>query len=196
MNNTNYYIGTISEILQDEKEDRIVLVTIPGVISNVKAYPKSSELDEAKVGDPVLLLDLDPIFHSYFIYEKLKENRFIGFRASGKMVSITPENIKIAVYDEHADFRDSEEPSENHIKAQIIIDKDGNISIESSGEIGIYGKNNTDQTATVIFGNSLKPGRSEGNETSPILGGPFVTNVINGVPFYGRTITGIGSKND
>ena len=192
-NSTNYYIGTISKI-SENKESRIVEVAIPGVATDITAYPKSTELDEAKIGDPVLVLDLDPIFHSYFIYEKLKENNFIGFRASGKMVSISPDNIKIAVFKEGTRYLDSKEPSEDSIKAQVVIDKDGNISIESSGEIGIYGKSNS-EPATVIFGNKFQPGEVDISEEVPDkIGGPFVTSVVEGCPFYARKLKNIGGK--
>lgn len=194
-NSSNFYIGVISEVPESsERELKIVKVDIPGVISGATAYPKCSELDEAKIGDSVLVLDIDPVFHSYFIYEKLKENEFIGFRSSGKMVSITPDDIKISVYDKDAFYLDSEEPDREFIKAQITIDNDGNVSIESSGTVGIYGKSNSDP-ATIVFGNRLQPGEPS-DEIIDRIGGPFVTSVVNGHPFFSRTIKNVGGKLD
>ena len=87
-----YYTGTIVEIL--DKLLYEIKVDIPGVKSGVTAYPMRGEIDEPRVGDFVFLRCLDPVFQSYYLYHKIKENDFIGFRIRGKMVDITPEYIQ------------------------------------------------------------------------------------------------------
>ena len=110
-----YFIGTVVAIdkedndkLKNTREYHEIIVDIPGVIQGVKAFPEMSELDEPKIGDQVLLLSLDPLYNSYFIYRKLKENDFIGFRASGKIVDITPDAITIGVFEEITDYGNDE----------------------------------------------------------------------------------------
>lgn len=158
MNNTNFYIGEISGFPNGDTVDEShqVLVDIPGLVEKALAFPKSAEMDEPKKGDPVLVLSLDPIYNTYFIYEKLKENDFIGFRSSGKMISITPDYIKLAVYDPEANKKDNKEPSRESMKALITVDNKGNIEVETSGNVGIYGKDG--KAASLTIGNQLKPG--------------------------------------
>lgn len=118
----NYYTGVVIAVtpddddrLENDKEWHEVLIDIPGVIQGVKAFPFRDELDEPKINDKVLVLDVDPLYHSYFLYRKLKEDGFIGFRSSGKMVSITPDDITIGVFgpndnDEYPDYAEDEVP--------------------------------------------------------------------------------------
>ena len=114
----NYYLGVVTAVTPDD-DDRIkndkewheVLIDIPGVIQGVTAFPFRDELDEPKINDKVLVLDVDPLYHSYFLYRKLKEDGFIGFRSSGKMVSITPDEIVLGVFgpddnDEYPEYAD------------------------------------------------------------------------------------------
>lgn len=137
--NNNYYLGVVTavenhELLTKPKEYREVVVDIPGVMENILAYPKSCELDEPKVGDPVILECLDPIYKSYFTYYKLKENNFLGIRAAGKCISITPETITIGIFDKDTEYKDSEVPE---MKTKITIDSDGNIDIQSTGTVSV-----------------------------------------------------------
>ena len=86
-----FFAGTITEILDPVLYE--IKVDIPGVIGGVKAFPIRGEVDEPRVGDFVLLLSLDPVYHSYYLYKKIKENDFIGFRSNGKMVDIIFEGV-------------------------------------------------------------------------------------------------------
>ena len=137
--NNNYYLGIVvavdnHELLKKSKEHREVVVDVPGVMEGILAYPKSCELDEPKVGDPVILECLDQMYKSYFTYYKLKENNFIGIRAAGKCISITPDTITIGVFDKDSAYKDDETPK---MKTKVVIDSDGNVSVESAGKIDI-----------------------------------------------------------
>ena len=104
-----YYLGVVKNIIEDEdngitKEYGIIEADIPGVIQGIRAFPKRNELNEPKPGDAILLLCLDPILNSYWIYERIKENDFIGIRAAGKMIDITPDYISIGIFDKPYSF--------------------------------------------------------------------------------------------
>lgn len=172
-----YFLGTVVGIskddnkkLKNEREFHEIIVDIPGVIQNVKAYPRMGELDEPKIGDQVLLLSLDPEYNSYFLYEKLKESDFIGFRASGKMVDITPKYITVGVFDEGLTNYGNEEHwngnknGEGKIKdnqiTSVTIDNEGNITVEAAknrgkGNLNVYLKGNTDITIDGDKGNNI-----------------------------------------
>lgn len=148
----NYYLGVVTAVTPDD-DDRIkndkewheVLIDIPGVIQGVTAFPFRDELDEPKINDKVLVLDVDPLYHSYFLYRKLKEDGFIGFRSSGKMVSITPDEIVIGVFgpndkDEYPEYAEDEIPNcdpgddgKGDGFAYIKLTKTGDIDIRTKG---------------------------------------------------------------
>lgn len=92
-----YYLGKIAKILN--RVTYQVEVTIDGIVENKYAIPFSrGEMDEPKVGDDVMLRNIDPLYGSMYLYEKLKEDKFIGFRSNGKAVEITPDYIEVTVY--------------------------------------------------------------------------------------------------
>ena len=149
----NYYLGVVTAVTPDD-DDRIkndkewheVLIDIPGVIQGVTAFPFRDELDEPKINDKVLVLDVDPLYHSYFLYRKLKEDGFIGFRSSGKMVSITPDEIILGVFgpddnDEYPEYAEDEIPNcdpgddgSGDGFAYIKLTKTGDIDIRTKGK--------------------------------------------------------------
>jgi len=148
-----YFLGTVVGISKDDdstkklkntREYHEILVDIPGVIQGVKAFPEMNELDEPKIGDQVLLLSLDPLYNSYFVYRKLKENDFIGFRASGKMIDITPDYITVGVFKEDlVDYPndahwDGEKIDNAHITS-LTIDNKGTITVEAAKDNGDEG---------------------------------------------------------
>lgn len=185
---SKFYTGTITKVLDSVL--KTVEVESPGIFEGVTAYPKSSGIDEPKVGDPVLILSLDEVLNSYFIYEKLKESDFIGFRSNGKMVSIDNDSLDIVVFDE-ALKDDSSIPTESNVKARIRISKDGDIDIQASGEINVSSM--PGKTISFSTGNQVQPGSVIPN---PIGGGfsclkqcPYI-----GAPHVGNNITGIGGK--
>ena len=129
--NVNYFIGTIVEV-----EDRAlyrIKADIPGEFEGITAFPVRGEIDEPKVGDLVLLRSFDPIYHSYFLYQKLKENDFIGFRSLGKLIEVDPngEYIQIATFDPSTEYTDGRHGSEYRPEPQdwIKLDQDGNMEV-------------------------------------------------------------------
>ena len=126
-----------------------------------------NELDEPKVGDQVLLLSLDPLYNSYFIYRKLKENDFIGFRASGKIVDITPDYVTLGVFDENLDdYSNDAHWNDDKIKnsqiTSLTIDKEGTVTLEaakkngSEGNLNVYLKGDTSIEIHGPGGNNIK----------------------------------------
>ncbi len=151
-----FFLGVVKNRVEDSennitKEDFIILADIPGIAEDVKAFPTKDNLDEPKVGDQVLLTSYDSFYHSYFTYRKLKENDFIGFRAAGKMIDITPDKITIGVFDESNDsYKDNERPDCSKY-CSIEMDKDGNITIHAQNNLTI----NIDGDASInVKGNS------------------------------------------
>lgn len=151
-----YYTGTIVEVL--DKVLYEIKVDIPGIKSGVKAFPIRGEVDEPRVGDFVILRCLDPIFQSYYLYHKIKENDFIGFRSNGKMVDITPDYIQIGIFDPSNDeWNDVSENSNKDDEGRdcggyrpevtdwIKLDKNGNLNIHlrANSKITIEGNSNT-----------------------------------------------------
>ena len=152
---TKYYIGQITSVNNDYSEvngeDGLlkrnyqqIVATIPGFIERVVAMPIKGMNDEPKVGDTVLLYCLDPIFHSHYIYQVLKENDFIGIRAAGKLVEIAEDKVRIAVYEKDMEYKEDDVPgSENEadrkerLKASITLKEDGSIEIYSEKGITI-----------------------------------------------------------
>lgn len=137
-----YYTGTIIEIIDPVLYE--IKVDIPGIVSGVKAFPMRGEVDEPRVGDFVLLRSLDPIFQSYYLYQKIKENDFIGFRSNGKMVDITPDYIQLAIFEPDEGNKAWNDISENgssddegrtvggyrpEVTDWIKLDKEGNLSV-------------------------------------------------------------------
>ena len=139
----DYYLGTIVEVIDPVLYK--VRCDIPGEFEGVTAFPKRSEgMDEPRVGDFVLLMSFDPVYHSYFIYEKLKENDFIGFRSNGKMINVTPDFIEMAIFsddwnDDQGDGNYRPTPT-----SWINMDSSGNVDmvLESNLTVSIDGKSN------------------------------------------------------
>lgn len=124
-----YYLGKITSV-----EDRLlyrIRVSIDNVVDDAMAFPLRGEVDEPRVGDLVLLYNIDPIFQSCYLYSKIKEDNFLGFRSNGKLISITPESITMTVY---------ENDDESSIKARMTMNDDGSIIIESESDIKIEAK--------------------------------------------------------
>jgi len=132
------YIGVITKIL--DKDLYQVEVDIPERNKGLKAFPLRGEVDEPRVGDVVFLRELDPLYHSYYLYEKLKENNFIGIRARGKKIKITKKEIQIGVFNDNDDWYDSTDPEDTGSMddmsprpfAFISIDDKGNIKLKGS----------------------------------------------------------------
>ena len=176
VNKPQYFLGTVVGISKDnDQADKLkttreyheITVDIPGVIRGVRAFPEMNELDEPKIGDQVLLLSLDPIYNSYFVYRKWKENDFIGFRASGKMIDITPDYITVGVFKEDlVDYPndahwDGDKIDKAHITS-LTIDNKGTITVEaakdngSEGNLEVYLKGSSNIEIHGSDGNTVK----------------------------------------
>ena len=123
------FTGTITEIIDPVLYQ--IKVNIPGIATDILAFPMRGEVDEPRVGDFVLLRSLDPIFNSYFLYQRLKENDHIGFRSNGKMVDITPDYITIGIFDPSIEYNDVSQEGKYRpeVTDWIKLDKDGNLDI-------------------------------------------------------------------
>ena len=131
-------IGTITEVT--DKDLYTIKVDIPGVNKDLVAFPKRSEIDEPRVGDSVILTEVDPVWHSYYIYEKIKENDFIGIRARGKVVQFKDDEVTVGIFDPSDDKWYDDNSGKDPTPAPtswIKIDKDGNIDINAEGKVNI-----------------------------------------------------------
>lgn len=151
------YIGKISEILEDGFSVRVV---IPGVCEDLgmPALPGRGELDEPKIGDIVLVNELDPVFGSVLLYEKLKQNKFNGFRYHGKAISLNDDEIIIQTFDQEEEYQDDSLPEgKSYIKItsenNIEINSEQNLQITvSNGEVKLNANNITLEVPTTING--------------------------------------------
>lgn len=136
------FIGTITKIIDPDLYT--IEVDIPSVNEKLKAFPMRGEVDEPRVGDVVFLRELDPLYHSYYLYEKLKENNFIGIRARGKVLRMSSEEISIGIFDSSdeswCDKNDGVDPTPTPT-SWLKIDSSGNmdISLESNKSVIIKG---------------------------------------------------------
>ena len=134
------YFGVIAKVLDPDLYT--VEVDIPGEQERLKAFPFRGEVDEPRVGDVVFLREFDPIYHSYYLYEKLKENDFIGIRARGKIqIGIIPpdannstgaKSFPDTVAGEWYDDQSGADKTPS-CTSWVKIDKEGNINIEMEG---------------------------------------------------------------
>jgi hypothetical protein len=146
MNNINCYFGVISKIIDPDLYT--VEVEIPEENTELKAFPLRGEVDEPRVGDAVFLREIDPLYHSYYLYEKIKENNFIGIRSRGKVIKITQDDITIGIFDPSDeswyDDNSGADPTPEST-SWIKIDSSGNIDINAEGDqkINITGNSET-----------------------------------------------------
>ena len=173
-----YSIGTITKILDPDLYT--VEVDIPGRNQELRAFPKRGEVDEPRVGDVVVLLELDPTYKSYYLYEKLKENSFIGIRSRGKMIKMTESELTIGIFDPASEYNDKQEKDTTpEPTSWIKIDKSGNINIKTDGKLGL-----TIEGSAKITGGKLETKGTAGTDMS----GPF--NCIPTCPFTGAPHSG------
>lgn len=131
----NFYIGVITKVLDPDLYT--VEVDIPGENEKLNAFPMRGEVDEPRVGDVVFLRELDPLYHSYYLYEKLKENNFIGIRSRGKKIWMKEDFIQIGIIppDSNEGWYDDNSGADQtpECTSWIKIDKEGNLEIEMEG---------------------------------------------------------------
>lgn len=188
-----YSIGTITKILDPDLYT--VEVDIPGRNQELRAFPKRGEVDEPRVGDVVVLLELDPTYKSYYLYEKLKENSFIGIRSRGKMIKMTESELTIGIFDPASEYNDKQEKDTTpEPTSWIKIDKSGNINIKAGGKLGLTIEGSAEieckGSATIkapsvkITGGKLETKGTAGTD----MNGPF--NCIPTCPFTGAPHSG------
>lgn len=147
---TNYYLGKIREI-----KDRLtyeIRVDIAGVVEDKPAFPLRGEVDEPKVGDYVILRNIDHVFGSMYLYSKLKEDDYIGFRSNGKNVTITPDYVEMSVYKRNGDQDAHDDFGNNYTKVklyesgdiEIIAGNGGNLTVKVEGNTSITTNGTTD----------------------------------------------------
>ena len=185
----NYYLGTVTKVLDPDLYR--VRIDIPGLTKEVEAFPARGELDEPRVGDTILVRDLDPIHHSIYLYSKIKEDSFIGIRSRGKIIEINEDEVTIGIFNinEKYEETDSQIPK---VTSWIKIDEDGNIEVSGENKITITSDKSVtvDAKSVTITGGSLKV---SGNVT-PTGTGPFcalkfcpVTSALHSGPIVNNT---------
>jgi hypothetical protein len=143
----------------------------------------------------VVLLELDPTYKSYYLYEKLKENNFIGIRSRGKMIKMTESELTIGIFDPASEYNDKQEKDTTpEPTSWIKIDKSGNINIKTDGKLGLTIEGSAEieckGSATIkapnvkITGGKLETKGTAGTDMS----GPF--NCIPTCPFTGAPHSG------
>jgi hypothetical protein len=129
------FIGKIVKIVDPDLYK--IEVDIPGYNKNLPAFPKRGEVDEPRIGDVVILKELDPNYKSYYLWEKLKENDFIGIRSRGKVVRLSKDEISIGIFDPSDnswyDKKDGKDPTPKPT-SWYKIDSKGNIDINAEGK--------------------------------------------------------------
>ncbi len=143
------YFGVISKVIN--KELYTVEVDIPGKNEQLKAFPYRGEIDEPRVGDFVELEEVDPIYNSYYLYKKLKENDFIGFRTRGKKIWVNKDEfIQIGIFPPDENNNEFDSPAGEWYDGKdgknttpectswIKIDKEGCIDIEMEGTGNVH----------------------------------------------------------
>ncbi len=126
------FFGKIVEILDPDLYT--VLVDIPGYNKKLPAFPKRGEVDEPRVGDVVFLKEVDPDYKSYYLYEKIKENSFIGIRTRGKQIKFSADFIRLGIHDVDAEYCDKKkEDATPEPTSWIKVDSSGNLEIEMEG---------------------------------------------------------------
>jgi hypothetical protein len=116
---------------------------------------------------------LDPEQNSYYLYWKLKENEFTGFRACGKEFSITPDHILIEVYDKKI-WEEPEQRTYNDWD-EIINDRQemiSSIEMKDSGEIRMLNKTGTE---VIIKDDGNVEVNTAGHNMKVDLGGGTIT---------------------
>lgn len=199
------YIGIITKII--DRNLYKIEVDIPERGKGFIAFPTRGEMDEPRVGDNVVLRELDSEFHSYFLYERLKENKFIGIRSRGKKIKITEDEIEIGIYNDNDAWKDqkidSSEKEEDALfnkdmmdiaggdaspdcsTACIKISKSGDITIKTTTSLTLDAKTINIRGGQLILPNSA---RAIGSAT----GGPFYASSpdapATGTPLMGGNI--------
>lgn len=128
----NLYLGKVTKVKNRQTYE--IEVEIKGVGEELPAVPLSrGEMDEPVEGNLVIVMSVDPVYHSVNFYTKLKENDFIGIRSNGKVLDITPDSIVIG-----SDGSGKTNSDEAHVSSPSLsyvkMDDSGNIEIMASSD--------------------------------------------------------------
>lgn len=135
----NFYLGVVKEY--SGEFDFKITADIPGVISGVNAFPIRGDCDEPKPGDPIILLGLDPLYNSYFLYWKLKENDFTGFRVKGRQISFQESGIRISIDEpESSEGESGEGEDSKESDAKVLDGEVSRIDLDTEGNIEVINK--------------------------------------------------------
>lgn len=159
----NYYLGTIKKVLDPDLYH--ILVDLPGLAKEVEAFPIRGELDEPRVGDQVLVRDLDPIFHSFYLYSEVKEDNFIGIRSRGKIIELNQDEIRVGIFNPSEKYEEKSSGVPD-VTTWIKIDKNGNVEISAEKDITIKAGGTTEIKG---FGSTFKVNGG----VLPVCKGPF-----------------------
>lgn len=163
------YLGMIIEVPEKAKIDESksgrqtyeVKAMIPGVADELVAVPlNGGSIDEPFVGDVIIIMSIDPSYHSVNFYSKLKEDDYVGFRSNGKILDITPEYLllgsdgkdKTYPLDDNGNRGHFESLEKSHLKmddaGNIEINATGNETIKISGDSKVEVSGNIDLTCS------------------------------------------------
>ena len=126
------FLGKVTKVI--DRETYEIEVEVPGYGKDLPAVPLGrGEMDEPVEGNLVIILALDPVYHSVNYYAKLKENKFVGIRSNGKVIDITPDYIVVG-----SDGKDKTNPDEANVPAPALsymkMDDNGNIEVVATAD--------------------------------------------------------------
>lgn len=198
----NFYLGIVADIVEKDEVKKTyhqIKADIPGIICGVNAFPLRGDCDEPKKGDPIILLGLDPDYNSYYLYWKLKENDFTGFRAYGKEISIEEGKLVIRSYSEGEYKDDEHEPGEENSRIElddqgnitIIANKDANVEIKNNANIKVGNEADIESTVATIKTMDAEIGALNGVGTLKVNHIGVIPNADGGpfIAFPGQLIT-------
>jgi hypothetical protein len=130
--NPELFLGKVTKVI--DRETYEIEVEVPGYGKDLPAVPLGrGEMDEPVEGNLVIILALDPVYHSVNYYAKLKENKFVGIRSNGKVIDITPDYIVVG-----SDGKDKTNPDEANVPAPSLsymkMDDSGNIEVVATAD--------------------------------------------------------------
>lgn len=127
LNTPKILLGEVKSVEDDQLH--IITFSIPNYVEGQKALP-FAVVDEPKVGDEVILIELDPVFKTSYYYMKVKKSDGIQFNYKGKWIKILESKIELHTPKSDIELTDS---------GDITIKSSGNIKIDS-GKVTMSGE--------------------------------------------------------
>jgi hypothetical protein len=135
----NWYLTTVSKVVDSDKFT--IEFSIKGFISDCIAYPMDT-FDQPEVGDPVAVLQIDPIMGSSFIYKKLRLSDYTKLKLTDSEVGVYKDKIKLQSKDANMLITNENDITITSDKANIKVDKDNNITLTSDAANIVIDKDN------------------------------------------------------